>query len=56
VIADIVKTLYPPEYITVVQGGRQENTALLEQRFDYIFFTGSASVGQVVMEAAAKHL
>jgi len=37
VIADIVKTLYPPEYITVVQGGRQENTALLEQRFDYIF-------------------
>lgn len=56
VIADIVKTLYPPEYITVVQGGRQENTALLEQTFDYIFFTGSASVGQVVMEAAAKHL
>ena len=56
VIADIVKTIYPPEYITVVQGGRQENTALLEQTFDYIFFTGSASVGQVVMEAAAKHL
>ncbi len=56
VIADIVKTIYPPEYITVVQGGRQENTALLEQTFDYIFFTGSVSVGQVVMEAAAKHL
>jgi len=56
VIADIVKAIYPPEYITVVQGGRQENTALLEQKFDYIFFTGSISVGKAVMEAAAKHL
>lgn len=56
VIADIVKAIYDPEYITVVQGGRQENTALLEQRFDYIFFTGSVSVGRVVMESAAKHL
>ncbi len=56
VIADIVKAIYDPEYITVVQGGRQENTALLEQKFDYIFFTGSISVGKAVMEAAAKHL
>lgn len=56
VIADMIKAIYPPEYITVVQGGRQENTALLEQKFDYIFFTGSISVGKVVMEAAAKHL
>ena len=56
VIADIVKAIYHPEYITVVQGGRQENTALLEQHFDYIFFTGSISVGKAVMEAAAKHL
>jgi len=56
VIADIVKSIYPPEYITVVQGGRQENTTLLEQKFDYIFFTGSISVGKAVMEAAAKNL
>lgn len=56
VIADIMKAIYPSEYITVVQGGRQENTSLLEQKFDYIFFTGSISVGKVVMEAAAKHL
>lgn len=56
VIADIVKAIYPPEYVTVVQGGRQENTSLLEQKFDYIFFTGSISVGKAVMEAAAKHL
>ncbi len=56
VIADIMKSIYPPEYITVVQGGRQENTALLEQHFDYIFFTGSISVGKAVMKAAAQHL
>lgn len=56
VIADIVAENYPAEYITVVQGGRQENTALLEQKFDYIFFTGSVGVGKVVMEAASKHL
>lgn len=56
VIANIVKAIYPPEYVTVVQGGRQENTALIEQKFDYVFFTGSISVGKAVMEAAAKHL
>ena len=56
VIADIVAEIYPPEYVAVIQGGRQKNTALLEQKFDYIFFTGSVGVGKVVMEAAAKHL
>lgn len=56
VIADIVQEIFDPECVTVVQGGRQENTALLEQHFDYIFFTGSVSVGKVVMESAAKHL
>lgn len=55
-IADILAEIYPPEYVAVIQGGRQENTALLEQKFDYIFFTGSVGVGKVVMEAAAKHL
>ena len=47
---------FPPEYIAVVEGGRAQNSALLEQKFDYIFFTGSVAVGKVVMEAAAKHL
>lgn len=56
VIADILAEIYPPEYVAVIQGGRQENTALLEQKFDYIFFTGSVGVGKVVMEAASKHL
>ena len=45
-----------PEYIAVVEGGRAQNSALLEQKFDYIFFTGSVAVGKVVMEAAARHL
>ena len=40
----------------MVEGGRAENTALLEQKFDYIFFTGSKKVGRLVMEKAAKHL
>lgn len=56
VIADLLSEIYPAEYVSVVQGGRQENTDLLEQEFDYIFFTGSVAVGRVVMTAAAKHL
>jgi aldehyde dehydrogenase (NAD+) len=42
--------------IAVVEGGVPETTALLENRFDHVFFTGSTSVGRVVMTAAAKHL
>jgi aldehyde dehydrogenase (NAD+) len=56
VIATIVHEVFPPEYVTVVEGGRAENTALLEQRFDYIFFTGGVTVGRLVMEKAAAHL
>ncbi len=56
VIEDVIQATFPAEYIAVVQGGRQENAALLEQKFDNIFFTGSEAVGKVVMEAAAKHL
>lgn len=43
-------------FVTVVQGGRKENQALLEQRFDFIFFTGSVSVGKLVMEKASRYL
>ncbi len=55
-ITDILADLFPQEYISVVQGGRNENQSLLKQKFDYIFFTGSVAVGKVVMEAASKHL
>ncbi len=56
VIKKIVESVFPPEYVAVVQGGRNENTQLLEQRFDYIFFTGGTVVGRLVMEKAAANL
>ena len=55
-IAKLIAQTFDPQYITVIEGGRAENSALLAQRFDTIFFTGSVAVGKVVMEAAAKHL
>lgn len=55
-IAQVIKSIYPEEYIAVVEGGREQNRLLLEEKFDYIFFTGSPSVGRLVMESAAKHL
>ena len=56
IIRTIVGECFPPEYITVVEGGRAENQALLDQKFDYIFFTGGVTVGTEVMTKAAKHL
>jgi aldehyde dehydrogenase (NAD+) len=56
VIHDMLAETFAEEYITVVKGGRQENQDLLNQKFDYIFFTGSTSVGKIVMEKAAKNL
>ena len=56
VIRTIVAECFPPEYVTVVEGGRAENQALLEQKFDYIFFTGGVNVGREVMRKAAEHL
>ena len=48
--------LSPPEYVAVVTGGRAENAALLEQKFDFVFFTGSQTVGKEVLRHAAEHL
>lgn len=56
VLAKIISEAFDPEYIVVVQGGREENTHLLSLPFDFIFFTGSPTVGKVVMRAAAEHL
>ena len=55
-MAALVREVFPEEYVTVVEGGRAENSALLEERFDYIFFTGGVSVGKLVMEKASAHL
>lgn len=56
VMAGMIKELFPAEYITVVEGGREANQALLDEKFDYIFFTGSVNVGRYVMEKASAHL
>lgn len=56
VIEKIIHECFPEEYVAVVTGGRAENACLLEQHFDYIFFTGSQSVGRSVMEHASKFL
>ena len=56
IIRKIVSQCFPPDYIAVVEGGREENTELLNERFDYIFFTGSQSVGKLVLRKAAKFI
>lgn len=56
IIEKLIKRCFEEEYCAVVLGSRKENTELLEQKFDYIFFTGSMAVGRVVMAAASKHL
>ena len=52
----LLQDCLPRELVRVVQGGRAENAALLETRFDYIFFTGGKTVGRLVMEKAARYL
>ncbi len=56
IIKEILESIYPPEYIAVVEGGIPESTALLKERWDYIFFTGSTHVGRIVYQSAAKFL
>lgn len=56
VLAEMLGSIFPPAYVSVVLGGRESIGALLEQKFDYIFFTGSPKVGHLVMEAASRHL
>lgn len=55
-MAELIAAVFPPDWVTVIQGGREQNAALLEQKFDYIFFTGSVDVGKMVMEKASRHL
>ena len=52
----MAEALFEPRYIAAVEGGREENAGLLEQKFDFIFFTGSPAVGRLVMQKAAAHL
>ncbi|MGI5989405.1 MAG: aldehyde dehydrogenase [Lachnospiraceae bacterium] len=56
VLEKLIHMIFPKEFVTIVKGGREENAILLDIRFDYIFFTGSVSVGKLVMEKASKNL
>lgn len=56
VVEKIIKECFASEYVAVVTGGRTENSALLDQKFDFIFFTGSQTVGKEVLRHAAEHL
>ena len=56
VIEEMITATFDKEYIAVVQGNREVNGALLDERFDIIFFTGSPELGRRVMAAAAKNI
>lgn len=56
VMQKIIDETFDKEYITMIQGHRDVNQALLAQKFDFIFYTGSPDMGRVVMEAASKNL
>lgn len=56
VMKKMLEEIYPEHYVAVIEGGREENKELLKQNFDFIFFTGSVSVGRMVQEAASRHL
>ena len=56
IVKKMIEECFPAEYIAVVTGGRAENTALLDQKFDLVFFTGSQAVGKEVLRRTAEHL
>lgn len=56
VMRQLIEDTFNDEYIAVVQGNRDVNAALLEERWDLIFFTGSPALGKIVMGAAARNL
>lgn len=56
ILAKLIHENFPEDFVSVVTGGVETSTALLNESLDYIFFTGSVPVGKLVMEAASKHL
>ena len=56
IIEKIIAECFMTDYVAVVTGGRAENAALLEQKFDFVFFTGSQAVGKEVLRHTAMHL
>ncbi len=56
IVKKIIEDCFPPEYVSVVTGGRKENSELLSQKFDMVFFTGSQAVGKEVLRRCSEHL
>lgn len=56
IIEEILHEIFPNEYIKTIHGSKETNEALLKNRFDFIFFTGSTFVGKVFMKGAAEFL
>ena len=56
VLTEMIQSTFPAEFIAIVEGNREVNQMLLAERWDLIFFTGSPSLGKMVMAAAAQHL
>ncbi|MBA2405935.1 MAG: aldehyde dehydrogenase family protein, partial [Bdellovibrionales bacterium] len=56
IIKIILNEVFKENEVVVIEGGLEETQALLNQKFDYIFFTGSTGVGKIIMKAAAEHL
>ena len=56
IISKIIGEVFPREYVAVVTGGREENACLLEEKFDFVFFTGSQNVGKEVLRHTAETL
>lgn len=56
IMKKMIEDIFPSEYITIVEGGVDETTQLLKQKLDYVFFTGSISVGKIIMKAASENL
>lgn len=55
-LAELIGNCFASEYVAVVTGGRKENAALLDEKFDFVFFTGSQAVGKEVLRHTAEHL
>lgn len=56
IIAEIIQSVFPTEYVAVVEGGLEVSTQLLAEKWEYIFFTGSTAVGKIVYKSAAERL
>jgi aldehyde dehydrogenase (NAD+) len=56
IINTMISEVFPPEYVITIEGGSERTTLFLEEKLDYIFFTGSPRVGKIIMTSAAKNL